>query len=944
MSHSAFLQLDPRQYGLADAHADDVALLNRVLGETLCEQGLDNLRVAARHLLTARGAASAALGRDPDDTHGLLRAYTLFFQLLNTAEQVQIVRANREQRATADADSVRDTVQGAVLELRRRGLSAADMQSLLDRSDICPVLTAHPTEARRRAVLDKLHAVARLLAARSRECHWPDPDAPLSRQAPGEEDLRRTLTALWQTEEVRHAALTVDDEVRNALYFFEHTILRVVPWLHEDMRSALRDAWPDEEFDIPPFLRYRSWVGGDRDGNPNVTPEVTWRTAIAHRETMLRLYEEQVAVVRRDLSVSARVAPPSRSLLRSLEEDRAAIGPVPLPPSAPAEPYVAKLSYIAARLQAAREHLEEVRALGPRSESWPSHGTGYVHGADFEADLRLVERSLSAGNGQRLARGGALADLIVQVRTFGLHLAALDVRQHSGEHELAVEELLAAAGALPARRRYRELKESDRVRVLTREILSPRPLAPAEWSAAPRGCAVIDAVRTVRAIHRSMSPRAVTHYVVSMTHRLSHVLEALLLAREAGLARWADTEAGGRRLESDIDIVPLIETIEDLRNADALLAAMFANRAYRAQLDARGRAQEVMLGYSDSSKDGGYLAANWSLHDTQARIAATCRRQRVDLRVFHGRGGTVGRGGGRSNRAIASQPPGAFDGAIRFTEQGEVIAFRYGLPAIAHLHLEQIVSASLLAAAPARRRREEPVWQQTMADLASASRSAYRSLVYEDPDFWSFYTQATPIAHISRLPIASRPVFRPDRGIVGLNDLRAIPWVFAWVQSRYVLPGWFGIGSGLAACIEADSDGLERLRAMYRRWPFFQMVVDNAQLELLRAHMPTAALYAARVRPTELGERFHALIEHEYDLTCALVLKVTEQKSLVAPEQVVRRFADLRNPVVAPLNRMQVALMDRWDREGSVAAPGDPWHGALLLSIAGIAAAMQSTG
>jgi len=944
MTLGPFLQLDPHRYGLAPAHAEDVVLLDTILGETLCEQGLDHLRMAARDLVAAPEASAAVLGQEPNVVLKLLRAFALYFQLLNTAEQVQIVRANRARRVAGHEESARETVRGAVLELRRRGMTAADMQALLDRTDICPVLTAHPTEARRRAVLDKLHTVARLLAARSASGEQPDPDAPLSRYGLDLDDLRRTVTALWQTEELRPAALTVDDEVRNALYFFERTILRVVPWLYEDMRAALREAWPGEEFHIPPFVRYRSWVGGDRDGNPNVTPEVTWRTALAHRETMLRLYEEQVPAVMRDLTMGARIAPPSEELLRSLEADRAALGTAPLPRSAEAEPYVAKLSYIAARLHLAREHVEAVRALGPRSRRWPEHGAAYVHGADFEADLHVVERSLSGARGARLARGGALADLIAQVRTFGLHLAALDVRQHSDEHEIAVDALLAAAGALPARRRYRELPEADRVRVLTREILSARPLVPPEWTAEPRAQAAIETFRTIRAIHRSTSTRAVTHYVISMTHTLSDVLEALLLAREADLARWETTESGGSILRSDIDIVPLIETIDDLRHADALLSAMFRNRAYRAHLDARGRAQEVMLGYSDSSKDGGYLAANWALHDTQARIAAVCRRRRVALRVFHGRGGTVGRGGGRASRAIASQPPGAFDGAIRFTEQGEIIAFRYGLPAIAHRHLEQIVSASLLAAAPAKRRQEAPSWQRTMAELASSSRAAYRSLVYEEPDFWSYYTQATPIAHISRLPIASRPAFRPDREIAGLDDLRAIPWVFAWVQSRYVVPGWFGIGSGLAACVRSDSEGLSRLREMYREWPFFRMVIDNAQLELVRAHMPTAAMYAGRVHPRELGERFHYWIEQEYELSCEMVLLITEQKTLMERELVVRRTVELRNPLVAPLNRLQVALMDRWDREGGFAGPGDPWHGALLLSIAGIAAAMQSTG
>ena len=426
------------------------------------------------------------------------------------------------------------------------------------------------------------------------------------------------------------------------------------------------------------------------------------------------------------------------------------------------------------------------------------------------------------------------------------------------------------------------------------------------------------------------------------------MLEPMLLAKEAGLLR---VEPNGEMV-SELDIVPLFETIDDLQNCDVLMGRLFETPVYRQQLKARNDFQEIMLGYSDSSKDGGFLAANWALYDTQSRLAHVCREAKVALRFFHGRGGTVGRGGGRANRAIQSQPPGTFDGRIRFTEQGEVISFRYSLPPIAHRHLEQIVSASLLAASPletvpAETGTGEPKeWLHALADMAHFSREVYRKMVHDDPDFWIFFAQATPIKHISRLPIASRPVSRSGKKLSSVDDLRAIPWVFAWIQSRYVVPGWFGLGSGLEWFANQNGDNLALLQTMYQNFRFFKAVIDNAQLELVRAHLPTAARYAARVQPPEIGEKFHKHISEELMRTQEWVLRVTDQTELLGHAPVVRATVHLRNPAVIPLSLLQVALMDA--EENAVGPDADlsqsPWREAILLSITGVAAAMQSTG
>ena len=444
-----------------------------------------------------------------------------------------------------------------------------------------------------------------------------------------------------------------------------------------------------------------------------------------------------------------------------------------------------------------------------------------------------------------------------------------------------------------------------------------------------------------------------------MTHNVSDMLEVLVLAKEAGLVRWRpavapsnDTPAttshpGELLLESDLDIVPLFETIEDLQNCDGMLKQLFADDTFRLHLAARGNFQELMLGYSDSSKDGGYLAANWNLQDTQDRLAAACRDAGVDFRLFHGRGGTVGRGGGRASRAILSQPKGSFTGRIRFTEQGEVVSFRYSLRPMAHRHLEQIVNSVIIALAENETQagvdRNHDRFSPAMTSMAAHSRDVYRALVHEDPEFWDFYTRATPIAHISRLPITSRPASRGGGRLSGLEELRAIPWVFAWVQCRYVVPGWYGLGSALEAYATQSSKNQDDLREMYRVWPFFKTVVDNAQLELVRTHIPTATLYSSRVKPVELGRKFHESIISEFERSKKWVLDVTGQTELLENAPVVQRTVRLRNPAVLPLNKLQVALMELWEQQDDKSHE-NPWYEAILLSITGIAAGMQSTG
>ena len=945
MESESFLNLVPRAVGLSEPLSADIELIDRMLGRVVREQQGQVLIDVARRISCAGKEDCADLFaripelKNPELVKRLLRSFTILFQLLNTAEQKEIVRVNRRRQSTT-RQARPESIADAVLRLHGAGASPEDVQRLLHGVEIEPTLTAHPTEARRRAVLDKLQRIAVALVDRTMPEEIPRLDCPLDTAERADSELHRALTALWQTAELRASRVTVDDEVRNALYFVRNTIFDVVPWLHEDVAAALRGSYPGHEFEIPPFLRYRSWVGGDRDGNPNVTPEVTWRTLLYHKELALTLYVDRVEALRRELTQSLRIVHASEELMQSLEHDRLSglIAPDRLLRYA-LEPYSLKLEFMAHRLEATLDHVESMRDLLAEGHAVAPQYPAYSSAQEFLDDLLLMQRSLQANKGGLLADTGLLPRLILQLRTFDFHLASLDVRNHSDEHESVLDEVMKLAGVLGGRR-YSELSEDEKVRLLTHELGHSRPLIPRDWTGSVEARAVLKVFDVARFARRYVSPGAITAYVISMTHGVSDVLEVLLLAKEAGLYRRA-----GDSVESDLDVVPLFETIEDLQNCDGLLQKLFKNEAYRAHLAARKDFQEVMLGYSDSSKDGGYLAANWMLHDAQARIAKACRAARIGLRLFHGRGGTVGRGGGRANRAILSQPADSFDGRIRFTEQGEVISFRYSFAPIAHRHLEQIVGSVLIAASRnIPRQREKRSWQSAMRHLSDHSRTAYRSLVYDDPDFWNFYVQATPVSHISHLPIASRPAMRPGGPEIGLEGLRAIPWVFAWVQNRYVVPGWFGMGTALHSFSTESDQNKALLKEMYEEWPFFRTVIDNAQLELVRAHLPTAADYAARVKPAKVGKRIHGAIVREYELTEEWVLRITGQGELME-KSAVRKTVELRNPATEPLNRLQVALMDHWDRmQAKGGEPDAAWHDALLLSIAGIAAAMQSTG
>ena len=940
------LDVETEGTGISVPLSRDVNLLGSLLGAAIRRQAgedvfreVEELRLLCKRAAEEQEPALRAQamdrirGLDDERLGWLLRSYSAFFHLVNQAEKREILRVNRERsRSPEEGEGRPESIGDAVARLRARGLGLDEVLELLARLDIQPTLTAHPTEARRRTLLEEQRRIAELLAELRR------PDATPAELDDAAHALRDQITLLLATAEIRTERPTVDDEVEQGLYFLESTIWETAPRIHRDMQRALVREYGEEAegADVPVFLRWRSWIGSDRDGNPNVTPDVTRRTFRRQHERARELMLRELNALRGELSISERLAAVPDALRQRLDQAPSAEA-AGAAEAHPGEPYRQLVAVMVAEL-----------------ETDPSLDR-------LLADLDLLRGALDEAGFGSVARNGRLQRVRVLARTFGLHLAALDVRQHSEVHERAVAALLKTAGVAGD---YSELEEAERVELLRRELRNPRPLLPPATALDPATEQTLETFRAMREI-ADADPRAIGPYIVSMTHTVSDLLEPMLLAKEAGLWRLRDGA-----VESPLDFVPLFETVEDLAEAADRMAVLFDDPVYRLHLEARGRFQEIMLGYSDSNKDGGYWMANWSLHRAQQALGAVCREHGVDFRLFHGRGGTVGRGGGRANQAIAAMPAAAQNGRIRLTEQGEVISFRYALPGIAHRHAEQLVSATLLSIAgdvahpPDREEARtssartgdgtDPSVAGLMDRIAATSMRAYRNLI-DDPSFWGWYVAATPIQQISRLPIASRPVSRGSASEVDFEGLRAIPWVFAWTQIRTIVPGWYGVGAGLDEVLgdtEAGSppgDGAdsslggdaELLRDLYREWPFFRAVVDNAQREMARARLEIAELYAG-LAEDEDGASFFARIVADFERASRAILALTDQAALLDRSPVIQKSIALRNPYTDVLNLVQLELLRRYRAAGE--GEREPIRELLFLSINGIAAAMQSTG
>jgi phosphoenolpyruvate carboxylase len=948
-----------------DPLARDVDLLGRLLGDVLAEREGDAGFALVEEYRARTKALRAGDPRPPDfgaegeallartasltldQARLVVRAFTAYFHLVNHAEERQRLRDLRER--AHQGRPVRESVAEAFAQSAAAGVAPDGVQALLDRLAVEPVFTAHPTEARRRTILDKLKNLAGLVAGIDAPSLAPRERARLH------DAIREEITALWLTDESHRSAPSVFDEVRNGLYYFEHTLWDVVPRLYRVVEDALADAYPQGTFRVPPFVRFGSWVGGDRDGNPHVTARVTEQTLLLHKDVALGLYERELDELQRHLSVAAGDRQ-SAALRESLDADARAIPDVARSAAVQfaGEPYRRKVAFMRARVQAARrlhrvrmaearadddaqqEALEHAHRLWGRSIEPPREGDAqiaYRSAADLRADLDRMADSLRAEGASRLAEG-RLMDVMRRAQVFGFHLARLDLRQHSRVHEAVVAELLRAGGVGED---YRALDEDARIALLVRELENPRPLMPPGAAVAPETAEALAVFECARRLQAELGREACDVYVVSMTAGASDLLEPLLLAKEAGLFR---IDAGSVR--SDLQVVPLFETIDDLDRCADLMRGLFALPLYRRHVAAWGDLQQVMVGYSDSNKDGGFVTANWKLYRAQEALAAACREAGVRLSLFHGRGGAVGRGGGPTSRAILAQPRGTVDGRLRLTEQGEVGFARYGNPEIALRHLEQTLNAVVRASLPKAAPREpEPEWTETMSALAEASHEAYRRTIRDDPGLMGYFHAATPIDLVSDLRIGSRPAKRKagDR----LEDLRAIPWVFSWTQSRNGLPGWYGLGTAFEAVAGAAPTRLRTLQHMCREWPFFRSLLENAQMGLGRSDRAVARLYASLAGDEE-GRRVRDAMAAEWERTERAILAITGRSEILEASPVLLRSIRLRNPYVDPISFVQVALLRRWRALEEGAPEREAVRRVLALSVNGVAAGLQGTG
>jgi phosphoenolpyruvate carboxylase len=912
---------------------EDIRLLGRILGETVrSDEGPelyqlveDVRRLAVRFRRDGDADARAELARrldllDVEEAITVVRAFSYFSHLANLAEDRHKNRRFRQGQLAGEPPE-EGSLARTVQQLKRAGVTRERLRALLGRALVSPVLTAHPTEVQRRSTLDRENAIAGLLADRDRYVHTPE------EVARSERSLRREIVTLWQTRMLRLVKPTVTDEIENALTYYRLTFLSEVPRLYADFEDLLdQELGGGGPWRLPPLLRIGSWIGGDRDGHSLVDHEVLVYAVRQQTRVVLEHYLEQVRELGAELSVSSVMA----GVLPEVEE-RARLTPDPSERQAD-EPYRRMLVATYARLAATLERLVGQGPMRPAKTKLPAYGEV----EEFVADLELVRASLEANGGGEIARG-RLRALLYAVRTFGFHLAPIDLRQNSDVHERVVAELLRVAGVEGD---YLALSEDERETRLLCELESPRLLSSPYVEPSDEARGELAIVRAARAVHTSHGAQVLPQYVISKAASASDLLEVMVLLREAGLFR------PGGETSLSMHVVPLFETIDDLRRCEAIMERFLSLPGMMPLVRASwGGVVEVMLGYSDSNKDGGLLTSGWELYQAASRLAALCRRHGVTLRLFHGRGGSVGRGGGPTYQAILAQPAGSVEGQIRITEQGEVIGSKFSDREVGRRNLETMVAATLEATLLHEENEpagaEVQAFRAAMDDLSGAAYVAYRSLVYETPGFDDYFRAATPLTEIAQLNIGSRPASRkPSRRI---EDLRAIPWVFGWAQSRVLLPGWYGFGSAVLARLDRAGDrggASAELSRMYRGWPFFRMLVDNVEMVLSKSDMGIASRYAELVIDRELRDAIFSRIVAERERTIEAVLAVTGQSEMLGANPSLARAIRNRLPYIDPLNHLQVELLKR-HRSGRAS---ERVARGIHMTINGIAAGLRNSG
>ncbi|HEY9777106.1 MAG TPA: phosphoenolpyruvate carboxylase [Planktothrix sp.] len=927
---------------------DDVRSLGFVLGDTIKRfegeeifQHVENLRALFKRIHNQSDASARAQARDLIEKLDLtsatkvIKAFLTYFDLINIAEQ------NHRLRRLSQRQTASETVHDHTLEELFGAKLEVDPQSLLDvlsRLDIEVVFTAHPTEITRRTVLLKQLELARLLYKRDHP--------PLSqRQVRSiERGLSGVVESLWLTDHVIYFKPGVLDEVRYGVYHFDHVVIDAIVDVHEMLANFCRVL--EQKLGATPrdgrtFITFGSWIGGDRDGNPFVTPEITKQTLAYQKQVILERYLRELEALFNELSQSRNCSVVSSSLAASLAQDGETFPEVKerFVERFELEPFRFKLLYIRAKLT-------NTLSNNKNASSAPTPATThYLKPGELADDLTLVRESLRAtgctSSVDRLER------FLYMVQIFGFHLAKLDLRQHSIRHLNALDEVTGALDVIAGG--YASLSEQGRLDFLSQELRTRRPLLPLTLAFSDETRETLEVFRMMYWAQETYGTAALDTYIVSMTERASDLLAILLLAKESGI--YSPFRKNGK----SISVVPLFETIEDLRRAPEMFETLLRIPEYRQYLQSRNNLQEIMIGYSDSGKNGGISTSSWELHKAQKQLVATAEANGIRLRLFHGRGGTIGRGGGPTHRAILSQPAGTVDGRIKLTEQGEVISSKYALHDIAVRNFNRLAAAVIESTLAQNRSSlaEPKEWAEFMDTLSQAAFACYQQLVYEDKEFVDFFNQTTPITEIAKLRMGSRPTRRKS-GSTSISDLRAIPWVFGWTQSRYMLPAWYGFGTGFLAASNASRDSLRLAQEMYKSWPFFRGLIARIETSLAVADTNIAEYYADRLVEPRLKAKFFGIIKDEFEKTRQAVLSVSQQGELLEHVPYLKHSISLRNPYVDPLSYLQVHLIQQLRDRDSI-AQSEPTHSGseilrdplletVLMTINGVAEGLQSTG
>ncbi|MCU7496300.1 MAG: phosphoenolpyruvate carboxylase [Ignavibacteria bacterium] len=850
----------------------------------------------------------------PEKAYKVVKAFSVYFILVNAADEINRIRRMRAH-IFLNHRPQKGSIEESLSKLKEEGITQEQLQEVLASLEVVPVFTAHPTEATRQTILKKILNISRLLLQREYKKLTPYEEERIRQQ------LQTEVTLLWQSNEIRFHKVTVKDEIQHGLFFFKNVLYDLIPEFYLNLNLKLGSVYKFKN-PAPALIKFGSWMGGDRDGHPYVTVDITKETVANYRKIILELYLKDLDPIYDSISTSMALVSASPQLHLSIESDRIKLKDFVTESVLrdPSEVYRVKLFLISLKLRKTIDQEE----------------MGYKDASEFLLDLELMYDSLSENRGRIIAEEKILP-LIYKVKTFGFNFISLDVRQNASLIREAAEEILGYCGIKSG---FSELKEEEKNFILTKEILSPRALINQFSEISPTARQVIEELAVIRWAKENISDKSCNDYVISNCSAVSDVMSVLLFAREAGLV-----QAGREGLnKSDFDILPLFETIDDLRNSEAIMRELFGNEAYLSHLKLRRMVQKIMIGYSDSNKDGGIVTSKIELYKSQRNLTRLCKDMGVELILFHGRGGSISRGGGPLNQSILAQPKGSIQGKIKITEQGEMISSKYLIPSIAERSLELITSAVIIASTNSRTGRRQDRFEDystIMEDLSKEALSYYRQLILH-PDFYQYFRTVTPIDIIEQIEIGSRPPSRKKGKDIRL--LRAIPWVFSWTQNRQTITGYYGFGHSISKLMQEGRATMEEFRNMYRNWEFFKVLVDNIEMVLLKTDMIIGREYLSLFEDNKSAWDIYKMIDEEFKLSVSLVLEITGEENLLDSNKSLQRSILLRNPYIDPISFIQVKFIKDF-RAGKLSEP----EKALLLSLLratvnGIAAGVRNTG